>query len=86
MAENTVPGSGLRLATSDGQREPGWRLTPDRRLRLVVSQHQPPDALDRYFASAEQAYPHLRHWVVQIKQAARKRGVPPPSQPPPSLA
>jgi len=33
-----VPRFGLRLATSNGQREPGWRLTPDRRLLLVVSQ------------------------------------------------
>ena len=32
---------------------------PERRLRLVVSQAQPPDALDREWASAERAYPHL---------------------------
>jgi len=37
MAENTDPGSWLRLATSGGQRQPGWRLTPDRRFRLVVN-------------------------------------------------
>jgi len=44
------------------------------RLRLVVSQAQPPDARDREWESAEQAYPHLRHWVVQIKHAIRDRG------------
>jgi len=52
---------------------------PDRILRLVVSQSQPPDELDRYFGSAEQAYPHLRHWVVQIKQAVRERGAQAPT-------
>jgi hypothetical protein len=75
MAENTVPGSGLRLASSAGQREPGWRLTPDRRLHLVVSHGLPPDALDREWESAEQAYPHLRHWMVQIKHAIRDRSL-----------
>jgi hypothetical protein len=47
--------------------------TPERRLRLVVSQAQPPDALDREWESVERAYPHLRHWIVQIKQAIRER-------------
>ena len=73
MAENTIPGSGLRLVTSDGQREPGWRLTPHRRPLLVISHGLPPDALDREWESADQAYPHLRHWVVQIKHATRER-------------
>jgi hypothetical protein len=63
----------LWLVTSSGQREPDWRLTPDRRVRLVVSRAQPPDALDREWESAEQAYPHLRHWVVQIKHAIREQ-------------
>jgi hypothetical protein len=49
----------------------------NRRLLLVVSHAQPPDALDRYFETAEAAYPHLRHWVVQIKQAARARQLQP---------
>jgi hypothetical protein len=30
-------------------------------------------ALDRYVAFAEQAYPHLGHFVVQIKHAIRAR-------------
>lgn len=50
-----------------------------RRLLLVVSHSLPPDDLDRYFESAEAAYPHLRHWVVQIKQAARAKGIIPRS-------
>jgi hypothetical protein len=50
---------------------------PDRCLRLVVSQAQLPDALDREWESAEQAYPQCRHWVVQIKHAIRERGLGP---------
>jgi len=67
----------LRLVISNGRREPGWRLTPDRRLRLVVSQAQPPDALDRECEAAEEADRHLRHWVVQIKHAIREQRVQP---------
>ena len=65
----------LRLAASNANARP--TSTPDRRLLLVISHSIPPDALDRYFETAEIAYPHLRHWVVQIKQAARARGVTP---------
>jgi hypothetical protein len=95
----------LRLATSNGQREPNWALTleqnplytqwvaqlqaiwrsreratspqrtpaPGRRLLLVVSHGVPPDALDREWESAEQAYPQCRHCVVQIKHAIREQ-------------
>jgi len=73
MAENTVPGSGLRLARSDGQLEPGWRLTPNRRLRLVVSQAQPIDALDLEWASAEQKYPHWKDSIAELKALIRQR-------------
>jgi hypothetical protein len=73
MAENTVQRPPLHLAASNGQRQPSWRLTPDRRLLLVISQGFPPDALDREWEAADQAYPHLRHWVVQIKHAIRER-------------
>jgi hypothetical protein len=75
MAENTTPGPPLRLATSNGPHQDHGHRRPIGGLRLVVSQAQPPDALDRYFASAEQAYPQLRHWVVQIKRAVRERGL-----------
>jgi hypothetical protein len=71
----------LRLVTSNGQRGPGWRLTPDRRLVLASSHGLPPDARDREWEGAGQAYPHLRHWVVQIKQAVRERELQAPPQP-----
>jgi hypothetical protein len=53
---------------------------PDQMLRLVVSPH-PPDALDREWESAEQGYPHLRHWVVQITHSISERGLQTPSAP-----
>jgi len=54
---------------------------PERQLRLVVSQAQPLDALDKEWEPAERAYPHLRHWIVQIKQAIRERAVSDPKPP-----
>ena len=75
MVETTAPSPQLRLATTNGHapRTPA----PQRRLLLVISHSLPPDDLDRYFEGAEAAYPHLRHWVVQIKQAVRARGLTP---------
>jgi hypothetical protein len=63
----------LRLASSNALNTPRTSA-PNRRLLLVISHGSPPDALDREWEGAEQAYPHLRHWVVQIKHAIRERG------------
>jgi len=73
MAENIVPGPRLRLATSDGERGPGWRLTPERRLRLVASQSQHPDALDLEWAAAEREFPHWRASIAELKALIRQR-------------
>jgi hypothetical protein len=50
---------------------PPPRTAPDRLLRSVAPSGVPPDALDREWESSETAYPHLRHWFVQMKQAIR---------------
>jgi hypothetical protein len=72
----------LRLASSNALDASRFR-TPasNRRLLLVISHGLPPDALDSEWKPAEQAYPDLRHWVVQMKHAIRERGVQTPSAP-----
>ena len=63
----------LHLASSNALA--AWSRTPapHRRLVLVISHALPPDEVDRYWESDEAAYPHLRHWVVQIRHAIRDR-------------
>jgi hypothetical protein len=64
----------LRLASSNALDASRSRTpAPHRRLVLVISHCTPPDALDREWEIVEEKYPHLRHWVVQIKQAIRER-------------
>ena len=62
----------LRLASSNALNAPRTPA-PNRRLLLVISHGVPPDALDREWEAAEQAYPHLRHWVVQMKHTIREQ-------------
>jgi hypothetical protein len=50
-------------------------------LVLVISHGLPPDKLDREWENTERLSPHLRHWVVQITQAVRERGLQTPLAP-----
>jgi hypothetical protein len=65
----------LRLASSNADASRPRTPAQERRLLLVISHSVPPDALDREWESAEQAYPQCRHWVVEIKHAIREQRV-----------